>query len=427
LRDPSVPQDVIALQTELLQCRASLYDPDTKLPTLPVVMDRVRKLLDEGDAVEVYLVRIEQEHTLEGIVGWERYDLLLRRLAETLRSAVDGAAGRRVVLCQESVRGDMFLLFSADRYESARIHGALIEGVPLSEEDGGGWFPVRIGQGRIERIPKLRVERCIYGGILEARRDFIRRGEALDEARTAELRRIIRDRAISSLFQPIVEVPGHKIIGYEALSRGPLGSYLESAENLFGFSERAGLVAEVELLCLERALVCARRLPENAVLFINLSIRGLEYLEGQSGGLARMVAQASWSPQSFVLEITERTYSENPKRMQSQVRALRRQGFRLAIDDMGTGYSALHVLADLEPDFIKLDRTLVRDLAHEPIKRNLVSAITNFAESSRSVIIAEGVETQDEVQVLQDLGITLAQGFFFGQPQGAGEQSSQSR
>ena len=76
-----------------------------------------------------------------------------------------------------------------------------------------------------------------------------------------------------------------------------------------------------------------------------------------------------------------------------------------------------HVLAELEPDFIKLNHMLVRGLPGEPIKRNLVSAITGFAGTSRSVIIAEGVEREDEMRTLVDLGVMLQQGFFFGRPQ----------
>jgi len=99
------------------------------------------------------------------------------------------------------------------------------------------------------------------------------------------------------------------------------------------------------------------------------------------------------------------------------VAELRKNGFRIAIDDMGTGYSALHVLAELQPEFIKLDKMLVRDLPDEPIKRNLVSAITRFARDSQSVVIAEGVETEDEVEVLTELGVELQQGYFFGFPE----------
>jgi EAL domain-containing protein (putative c-di-GMP-specific phosphodiesterase class I) len=177
------------------------------------------------------------------------------------------------------------------------------------------------------------------------------------------------------------------------------------------------MLGEVELLCLERALANAARLPKGSVLFVNLSMLGLEYIESDADGLVGRITAAGRSSGECVLEITERTYAESPNRLRERLVELRKLGFRIAIDDMGTGYSALHVLADLQPDFIKLDKMLVRDLAAEPIKRNLVSAITGFAQTSKSVVIAEGVETEDEVAVLLDLGVELQQGFFFGYPE----------
>ena len=315
------------------------------------------------------------------------------------------------------MRGDIFLVILADRFEASRLHDTLVEGISITDDTGENEkIAVRVGQGVIKMRPALRVERTIYTGILEARQDFHRRGEALDQARLDEVRRILRERSIRTLFQPIVRLPEREVVGYEALSRGPSGSYLESAENLFGFTERAGMLGEVELLCLDRALTNAKRLPEGATLFLNLSMLGLEYIVAEARGLTGRLEDVGRSPKQCVLEITERTYVESASRLRERVTELRQDGFRIAIDDMGTGYSALHVLAELQPDFIKLDKMLVRDLPEEPIKRNLVSAITGFARDSQSIVIAEGVETEAEVEVLRDLGIELQQGFFFGYP-----------
>lgn len=411
--------DPVELQTRLLQYRASLFDPVTKLPTLPVVLDRVRRMLDERGSIEVLLVRIEHEQNLERILGWERYDAVLHNLSGHLSGLLEANARTGSLLCQESVRGDIFLIFLADRSEARLLHESLVEGVTISDEESGDLdlVAVRVGQGLIKMRPALRVERTIYNGILDARQDFHRRGEALDQVRLSEVRNILRERTVRTLFQPIVQLPQRETVGYEALSRGPEGSYLESAENLFGFTERAGMLGDVELLCLERALGRATRLPARSVLFVNLSMLGLEYIESDADGLLGRFAAAGRSPSECVLEITERTYAESPTRLRERLIELRKHGFRIAIDDMGTGYSALHVLADLQPDFIKLDKMLVRGLASEPIKRNLVSAITGFARTSKSVVIAEGVEREDEVEVLQELGVELQQGFIFGYPE----------
>lgn len=414
----SATDDAVELRTRLLQYRASLFDPVTKLPTLPVVLDKVRRMLDEREVLQVLLVRIEHEQNLERIVGWERYDTVLGSVAKHLSGLLEATARSGSLLCQENVRGDIFLVILNDRFEAGRLHDALVEGITVRDDEGRlERMAVRVGQGVITMRPALRVERTIYNGILDARQDFHRRGEALDQARLDEVRRILRERDIRTLFQPIMRLPEREIVGYEALSRGPTGSYLESAENLLGFTERAGLLGEIELLCLDCALANAGRLPQGSTLFLNLSMLGLEHLESESDGLTARVVGAGQAPERCVLEITERTYVESAGRLRDRVMNLRQRGFRVAIDDMGTGYSALHVLAELQPDFIKLDKMLVRDLAHEPIKRNLVSAITSFARDSRSVVIAEGVETEAEVEVLRGLGIDLQQGYFFAHPE----------
>ena len=403
-------------ETQLLRYRASLEDPETTLPALPMVLDDVGRLLERGP-VQVLLVRIEQEQSLEQIVGWERYDGMVRVVAETLREALITGSGCPTVLCQTLVRGDEFLVFSPDRRGAVRLR-EFLTGLTLPDETTGDRVavPVRAGEGTVNRSPAQRLERCIYAGVEEARRDFERRGQSLDEEREVELRSILRERRVRTLFQAIVRVPQQTVIGYEALSRGPEGSYLEPANRLFGFSERAGLVGELELLCVERALTSAHGLPLGSTIFVNLSVRGLEFLETQVGGLARVVRQNGWSPREVVLELTERTYSENPTLLRQRVDAMRQEGFRIAIDDMGTGYASLHVLADLRPDYIKLDRLLVHDLAAEPIKRNLVTAITGFAHTAQSLVIAEGVERREDAQALQDLGIYLLQGYLFGMP-----------
>ncbi|MCP4898934.1 MAG: EAL domain-containing protein [bacterium] len=417
-REDLLESGAVSLRTQLLQFRASLYDPETTLPTLPVVLDGVRRLLDERGVSQVLLVRIEQEMNLESVVGWERYDHWLQVVAQHLLAILADSCQASTILCQDAVRGDRFLLFCADRGSAARITAALSEGVTVVEEDTGlqNQLGLRVGRGNIRRRPAQRVERCIYAGIADAQIDFDRRGEELDDKRRQQLRTMLRNRDVRTLFQPIFILPERTVAGYEALSRGPAGTYLEPAENLFAFAERAGLLGEVELLCVEEALKNGSRLSGEVSLFVNLSFQGLEYLENVRSGLSKTVHDSKWSPTRIVVEITERTYAENPEMVRGSLAALRDEGFRIAIDDMGTGYSSLNVVADLMPDFIKLDQMLVKDLASEPIKRNLVSAITNFAKESETKVIAEGVERRRDADALLELGVFVQQGYFYGYP-----------
>jgi EAL domain-containing protein (putative c-di-GMP-specific phosphodiesterase class I) len=410
--------DIAELRTRLLQYRASLFDPSTKLPSLPVVLDRVRQLLDDKGTVPVFVIRLEHEQHLERVIGWERYDALQRNVARHMGGVLVRDIVSDVILCQEAVRSDVFIMFLADRSEVGKLSRILAEGISITEEDSGetNLMALQVGRGLITRRPAERTERAIYGGILEARQDYHKRGEVLDEARLVEVRRILGERSMTTLFQPIVGLPEREILGFEALSRGPSGSYLGPAENFFGFAERSGILGEVEHLCVELALDRAERLPDGVMVFINLSNHGLEYLDSIGADLAAIVEASPMTSDRCVLEITERACAESQTALKKRVHDLRAAGFRIAVDDMGTGYSALHVLAELEPDFIKLNQMLVRDLPNEPIKRNLVAAITRFAGTSRAVVIAEGVEREDEMLALVDLGVILQQGYYFGRP-----------
>ncbi len=419
MADHPTPADELELQTQLLQYRASLFDPDTELPSLPAVLDEVRRLLGEQGSVQVLVIQLEQEQNLESIVGWERYDTLLRHVADYLRDALAGSHGADSILCQMRVRCDRFLIFLADRRQTSRLLEMLAEPIQVAAEDDAGdslTVGIRVGHGDIRLRPALRIERCIYAGIAEAEADFNRRGEELDLSRLRELHSVLHERRVTTVFQPIIRLPQRTVVGYEALSRGPEGTYLEPAERLLGFAERSGLLGELEMLCVEKALASSHRLPLGSTVFLNLSYLGLEYLEGELKGLAHMVRQAGWSPRECVLEITEHTYAEDPERIKQRILRLRQQGFRVAIDDMGTGFSSLNTLAELRPDYIKLDHMLVRGVAKEPIKRNLISAITGFARTSQALVIAEGVEHQEEVSALLELGVFLLQGYYFGRP-----------
>lgn len=413
-------------ETEILRLRASVHDVGTGLDTLPLMVDRVRRLLEDRGGVQVFMARLEQERDLELAMGWEWYDRVVAALADHLRNLLALGLNRTSLICLEAVRSDVFFVFCADRHEAARLAGALVEGITVLAADGVTQvhLAIRVGQGAIQRRAAQRVERSVYGGVLEARQDYLRQGERLDAVRRTELRRLLRDRSVSTVFQPIVDLPERRVIGWEALSRGPKGTYFEQPENLFGFAQRVGLLGETEVLCLERALDSATSLNGDHSLFLNLSLEGLEFLEERCGGFGRLVSQGGRQSDGVVLEITERTSAENPGLMSRRVASLRRNGFRIAIDDVGTGYSALHVLADLEPDFIKLDHLLVRELESAPIKQNLVAAVKRFAADSRARVIAEGVERQEEVDILTELGIDLIQGHFIARPAPAAEASA---
>lgn len=210
-------------------------------------------------------------------------------------------------------------------------------------------------------------------------------------------------------FQPIVDVQTQKIYAYEALLRTEEPS-LRRPDLLIAAAERLDRVHDLGRSVRSAVSRAAKDAPEDSLLFVN--VHGLELTDEElfaaDGPLAPMARRV-------VLEITERIGIDEAAGP-ARVAMLRRLGYRIAVDDLGAGYAALGALAMLEPDVVKLDMSLVRDLDRHPTKRRVVGAIATLCRELGSKVVAEGVETQIERKVLVDLGIDLLQGYLFAKP-----------
>lgn len=220
-------------------------------------------------------------------------------------------------------------------------------------------------------------------------------------------------RALGVLFmvyQPIVCWSERRIIGYEALVRSGEPS-LPHPGALFDAAERVGQVEALGRVIRKIAPAPMPRAPDGALLFVNLHTRDLNDPDLFAEGTA-----LSQIAQRVVLEITERASLHQIDDVHARVMDLRKMGFRIAIDDIGAGYAGLTSFALLEPDVVKLDMALVRDVHKTPTKQKLIASMVHLCRDLNILLIAEGVETKDERDVLVSLGCDLFQGYFFGRP-----------
>jgi EAL domain-containing protein (putative c-di-GMP-specific phosphodiesterase class I) len=220
------------------------------------------------------------------------------------------------------------------------------------------------------------------------------------------------DRALARswmAFQPIVDVAARKVFAYEALLRTDEES-LRRTDIFIATAERLDRVHQLGRTVRSAVATAAAHAPEGALLFVNL--HGLELADEElfaaDSPLARMAPRV-------ILEITERT-GLDPAAGPSRVAMLRRLGYRIAVDDLGAGYAALGALATLEPEIVKLDMSLIRDIDRHPTKRRVVTAIAALCRELGGRVVAEGVETEAERDVVVDAGIELIQGYLFAKP-----------
>lgn len=219
-------------------------------------------------------------------------------------------------------------------------------------------------------------------------------------------------RALGSLFmvfQPIFDAKGG-LLGYETLMRSGDPAF-KGPPDLLDAAEKQGRLHELGRVCRRRAAEAFAAAPPGALLFVNLHAEDLfddDLLRGDSP-LAAIAHRV-------VLELTERAPLGESAEVPVRIAQLRAMGFRIAIDDLGSGYAGLNSLVQFEPEFVKLDMSLVRGLHQSPVKHRLVSLIIDTCRGLDSQVVAEGVETAEEHRALLSLGCPLLQGYFLGRP-----------
>lgn len=230
-----------------------------------------------------------------------------------------------------------------------------------------------------------------------------------------ELVRIISHRLINPHFQPIFDLSRDEVYGYEALSRIVGPTVFNSIEDLFCVAREGGMLSPLEQLCRSRALTEAARLDVSELLFLNVCPAVLAH-DHRSGVTAKLLGELGIHRSRVVLELTERSLITDFELFGRVVNHYRNQGYAIAIDDLGDGFAGLKMLAQIEPDYVKLARFLVADIDRAPVRQALVEAIVTFCQRVGIQVIAEGIERQAELDYLATIGIRFGQGYLLGRP-----------
>jgi diguanylate cyclase (GGDEF)-like protein len=298
-----------------------------------------------------------------------------------------------------------------------RVQAALVEGLSgdvarLTRE------PPRIvvGYARVLANPMARSERLILKVIAAAResaRLFHQRNSLRDKALLQEI--ILRDQLIP-VYQPIVSLESGEIFGFETLTRGPMGTPLESPTALFGVADEVDLTFELDRACFRGGLRGAAGLSPVHRLFANLLPRSFYDTRFIEGEVERLLHSANLTPANVVFEITERLAIENFTAFRRALATYTAMGFGVAIDDVGTRHSNLETVMALRPHFIKVSDILTRGVSRSTVKREMLRSLQRIAEAIDAVIVAEGIETADDLDVLGELGVRYGQGFYLARP-----------
>ncbi len=255
---------------------------------------------------------------------------------------------------------------------------------------------------RLRRVAHLKKQAFeLYG--------FAARASADRDAQTAKLTQALGKLWMA--YQPIVRCSARGVAAYEALVRTD-DPRISNPKDLFDVAEELARTDEVGRVIRRKVAGDVQTLPSDVGIFVNLHPRDLldEDLFDPNAPLSRLARRVT-------LEITERASLSGIRDIRARLAALRKIGFRIAIDDLGAGYSGLSAFAEIEPEVVKLDMALVRGIDREPTKRKLVHSMVTLCQELGICVVAEGIELQAERDTLTELGCDLLQGYLFGRPE----------
>ncbi|MDO5127657.1 MAG: EAL domain-containing protein [Eubacteriales bacterium] len=230
---------------------------------------------------------------------------------------------------------------------------------------------------------------------------------------------ILEGQRIKPFFQPIVSLVDGRIIGYEALSRVVEPKKISNTEELFKLAGLYGKVWDLEQLCRNKILEKYCELfcrKDNRKLFINVNPMVIHDKKFQVGFTIQYLNKYELSMDNVVFEVTERSAVEDVRGFKETIRHYKKQGYKIAIDDVGSCYSGLNLICDIVPHYLKLDMELIRDIHKDTIKYAMVKSMVEFSNLTGICVIAEGIEKEEELKTLIKLGVHYGQGFFLRTP-----------
>ena len=387
-------------------------------------MNEVTAILNRDRSLSCLLVDLSRLHRVELDLGVAHHSEIYDHAAAVLDRLRGSVLDPADLVCRTG-DGDGYLVLLAPRGGkktdlealAAAVEKAVEEALaPLVTEVLREQPRITVGNARVLGNSLIRPERLTARLI----------NDAADNARNLRERKAHRDRTtlqdvilgegLTSVYQPIVDLGTGDIFAFEALSRGPRGTALESPATLFAIADEVDLTVELDRACFRGALRNAMALEPVHRLFVNLlpmSFYDSAFIEVELGNL---LSAAGLTPANIVFEITERLAIENFASFKRALATYTAMGFGVAIDDVGTRHSNLETVLSLRPHFIKISDVLVRGIARSTVKREMLRSLKHIAETIDAVMIAEGIEDLEDVVALRELGLRYGQGYYMARP-----------
>ena len=393
------------------------------------LIEKIKEILTTNSSLGLLYIDFSKIAKIEQVFGKKIYG----DIQSELKGVVLEMKGQEIlqddIVSMDNLDGSEFLIFLSKKTEGKDFNAEGFEALCNKVSDYMNnsaskiIFPylktgakIAVGYSVVLHNPLIKEERLINRLIDDAKlmADYREFKRIMHTKET--IQELIIKENISTLFHPVVDLKTLEIMGYEALSRGPENTEYRNPSALFDAAAEAGLLLELDRLCRKKALINARCISPRFKLFINCLPSAIHDPEFRGEYLKAFIEEVAINPANIILEVTEKEAVENFDSFKKAVAYSSDTGFAVAVDDTGSGFSSLEMVVELKPQFIKLAMSIIRDIDGNILKQELIKAINSLSQKINSTIIAEGIETEEELKVLQDIGIPYGQGFLFGQP-----------
>jgi EAL domain-containing protein (putative c-di-GMP-specific phosphodiesterase class I) len=391
-----------------------LVDLSTGLPSLTSLFSDMLPVVEHSRGTTVFYVHIPSSAIVEERFGWEALEAYRGLIANYIIGFAQDLRRDRTHCVLVRTYADDFALITPQGDNDEHIPTQLADGITrhLSaiDDETAPLLNVYVGVHRSPPLSRIHPERRLYRSIQQAQTEAtdVERQQLSTQVRFLD--RCIAQRQFLMLYQPIVRLEDHAIYGYEALVRCQQKE-LHKPHVLFNVAEQGERVWPLSRLLRGIAASSVPNMPDETYMFINM-----HPLDFGDPKLLEPEPTLAEHAGRIILEVTERATILDRERFPEQLRQLRDIGVGIAVDDLGSGYSSLSMVAELNPDFIKIDMTLIRSIDQSPVRQNLLRNMVSFAQDMGALVVAEGVETLEELKTVHDLGCHFVQGFYLAMP-----------
>ena len=399
------------LRSHRLALQRATLDGLTDLPNLRAFEDELTRAIANAarhdEPLTLAVIDLDDFKFSNDRHGHAHGDGLLRRLAQVLR---DGRSGDRAY----RIGGDEFALLLP--YTDVEGSRTLARRLAQHASEAGLKISIGVSSVRSGLAPDLvraEADAALYeakraGGNQTVHFEDIREQTNVTSAKgRAAVHALLEERRLTTLFQPIWNLDTATLLGVEALSRPHPDYDFAGPAEAFDIAEQIGRVHQLDVLCATNALASVPLLPAQSLLFLNICPHTLDLDGDHNEWLIDVVTKAGLAPSQVVIEVTER-FGARTASVAKCLRHLHSQGFKIALDDVGTGNQGLEMLRAVNADFVKIDRSIVAAATTEGAARALLIALATFAHQTGAFVIAEGIEDAETLAILRNLGDHLS-------------------